>query len=133
MTHTPFRISPIPSTDPFRELGLAPTLDSAVVKRNYFKLVQAMGGPQRDPERFRRVRSAYDELSRPGGLSAAFMSAPIAIEGRLATMCATWSPILEDARQAHVADEDALRTLEQFVRTVSRQRWSAIGACPSTK
>jgi len=61
--------------DPFATLGLAPTLDSGAVRRAWMQAVKRHP-PHADPEGFRRIRAAYDRLSRADGLHDAWLAAP---------------------------------------------------------
>lgn len=78
---------------PFEALGLAPTLDPGGVKRAWFAAL-ARHPPHADVEGFRRVRAAYEELTRPGGLAAAFMSHPPDFDAELARLAARVEPRL---------------------------------------
>ncbi len=46
---------------PFEILGVAPEADDEEIRRAYLQLVQKFP-PDREPERFRRIREAYDTL-----------------------------------------------------------------------
>ncbi len=50
------------SEDPFAELGVDENADDEVIKRRYLMLVRAHP-PDRDPDRFQALRSAYDAIS----------------------------------------------------------------------
>jgi len=65
--------------DPFAILGLAPTRELGAVKRAWFTALPKHP-PESDPEGFRRLRDAYEKLSTPAGLTAAFASAPLDLE-----------------------------------------------------
>lgn len=73
--------------DPFATLGIAPTQSMAAVKQAYFAAL-ARHPPQKDPEGFQRLRRAYEELTRPGGLRAAFMNTPVDVPAELARYAA---------------------------------------------
>ena len=45
----------------FRELGLEPGASEKEIKRAYFKLVRQFS-PEKDPEKFRQIREAYESL-----------------------------------------------------------------------
>ena len=64
---------------PFAVLGVAPTLDGATVKRAYFAAL-ARHPPHQDAEGFQRVRSAYEALSSPGALAAAYLASPMNVQ-----------------------------------------------------
>ncbi len=48
-------------TDPYAELGLPGDADDEAIRRRYLELVRAHP-PDRDPEKFAKVRAAYDSL-----------------------------------------------------------------------
>lgn len=50
------------SEDPFAELGIDENADDETIKRRYLALVRAYP-PDRDPERFQALRSAYEAIS----------------------------------------------------------------------
>jgi len=50
------------SEDPFAELGVDENADDTAIKRRYLALVRAFP-PDRDPERFQALRTAYDAIS----------------------------------------------------------------------
>ena len=50
--------------DPYATLGLAPTADLDEIKRAYFAQVR-LHPPEHDPETFKRIRAAYDQLRDP--------------------------------------------------------------------
>src|SRR6185503_20684653 len=62
--------------EPFALLGMAPTLDLAAVKRAYFDAL-ARHPPHVDSAGFQQVRGAYEALTRPGGLAAAYLASPV--------------------------------------------------------
>jgi curved DNA-binding protein CbpA len=53
-----------PYNDPYEVLGIARTASAAALKQAYFALVRAHP-PERDPERFKQVRAAYERLRDP--------------------------------------------------------------------
>ena len=64
----------------YRELGLEPGASEQEIKRAYFKLVRQFS-PEKDPERFRQIREAYEGLqaaSEETGPSFAEPSDPFA-------------------------------------------------------
>ncbi len=63
-------------TEAFKALEVAPTLDLGAIKRAYFERLKTCP-PHVDPERFLRLRRAYEPLSTPAGLAAAYFSAPM--------------------------------------------------------
>jgi len=53
-----------PYTDPYTVLSLARTASAAEIKQAYFKLVRTYP-PEREPEMFKRIRAAYEQLKNP--------------------------------------------------------------------
>jgi len=51
-------------SDPYEVLGIERTASAAALKQAYFALVRAHP-PERDPERFKQVRAAYERLREP--------------------------------------------------------------------
>ena len=50
--------------DPYQVLGLNRSCEAPEIRRRYLTLVR-QHSPERDPERFAAIRSAYDELRDP--------------------------------------------------------------------
>ncbi|MFN0120407.1 MAG: DnaJ domain-containing protein, partial [Blastocatellia bacterium] len=48
-----------PTDDPYQILGVERTASEAVIKQSYFALLREHS-PERDPEGFKRIRSAYE-------------------------------------------------------------------------
>jgi curved DNA-binding protein CbpA len=48
-------------TDPHAELGLPADADDETIRRRYLELVKQFS-PERDPEKFARIRRAYESL-----------------------------------------------------------------------
>jgi curved DNA-binding protein CbpA len=48
-------------TDPYAELGLPPDSDDQTIRRRYLELVRQYT-PEHSPEKFARIRSAYESL-----------------------------------------------------------------------
>jgi hypothetical protein len=72
----------VPRPQPFAILGISPTLDAPAIKRGYFAALHEHP-PHSDPDGFRRVRQAYEELTRAGGAIAAYMTSPPEIANAL--------------------------------------------------
>ena len=53
-----------PSRDPYSVLGLSRQADDEDIKRAYFQLVRQFS-PERAPEKFREIRTAYEQLRDP--------------------------------------------------------------------
>lgn len=86
-------------SSPFAVLGISPTPDMVVVKQAYFAAL-ARHPPQRDPEGFQRLRRAYEELLRPGGLRSAYMNAPLDLAAEQARYAALLSAQQEPPEQS---------------------------------
>jgi curved DNA-binding protein CbpA len=48
-------------TDPYAELGIPADADDETIRRRYLELVKQFS-PERDPEKFARIRRAYESL-----------------------------------------------------------------------
>lgn len=108
--------------DPFAVLEIEATRDLGVVKRAYFSLLPKHP-PETDPLGFRRLRDAYEQLSSPRSLAAAYLSAPVdlaalerAYAGRFDARIAELAR-LADAQQTTGAAE------QQFIDRFSSQSW----------
>ncbi len=101
-------------TEAFKALGVAPTLDLGEIKRAYFELLKTCP-PHLDPERFSRLRRAYEPLSTPAGLAAAYFSAPMDFAAEVARRRAQVQPDVEAGirRLEQLAERTAV--LEAFV------------------
>lgn len=104
---------------PFDVLGIAPTRESARVKRAYFAAL-VKHPPHQDPEGFRRLRAAYELLSKPGGLSTAFVAAPLEVAAELAQWNATWRESIDRATAEVRAAGEQRVAAKRFVERVSR-------------
>ncbi len=60
-THPP---TPNPIQSPYLVLGLQPHATAAEIKQAYFALVRTYP-PEREPERFKQIRAAYERLRDP--------------------------------------------------------------------
>jgi len=85
--------------DPYRVLGIAPTLDQAVIKRAYFARLRTTP-PHQDPDGFRRLRSAYEVLQQPAAARLAWLSTPPDVAQELAAWEQSFAARLEVARDA---------------------------------
>jgi len=63
MSREPRRPAPRP-VDPYAVLGVGRRADEPEIKRAYFAMVR-LHPPERDAERFREVRTAYEQLRTP--------------------------------------------------------------------
>lgn len=77
-----------PAVSPFAVLGIAPTLDPGALKRGYFAALHRHP-PHLDPTGFRRIREAYEKLSRSDELTEAYMSSPLDVGPALSELDAT--------------------------------------------
>ena len=113
--------------DPFAVLEIAPTLDAAAVKRAYFAQLKAHP-PHADPDGFRRLRTAYEALTAPGGLALACAAAPVDTAAELAAWRGRWQgPIDEAVRRIQTASDDR-QSVQTFVESVSRLRFADAAA-----
>jgi curved DNA-binding protein CbpA len=53
-----------PYIDPYEVLGIPRTASAAAIKQAYFALVR-VHPPERDPDRFKQIRAAYERLRDP--------------------------------------------------------------------
>lgn len=114
---------------PFAVLGLAPTLDVATVKRAYFAAL-ARHPPHQDAEGFQRVRSAYEALSSPGALAAAYLASPMNVQELADEARERFDAAMQRASEAVLAMRAEEETVTQFLERCSRMRWNeALRAC----
>jgi len=107
---------------PFALLGIAPTLDPAAVKRAYFEAL-ARHPPHQDPEGFQRVRGAYEALTRPGALAAAYLTSPLDVRSLAGQARERFDAALEKASAAVLAARTDEEAVARFVERCSRMRW----------
>ena len=117
--------------NPFAMLGIAPTLDPALVKRAYFTALAAYP-PHRDPDGFARVRAAYELLSARGSLAAAYLASPLDLEAELSRYRERFDAALASAREARRAEVAAAAEAERFAESLSRARWADVVKVPSS-
>jgi hypothetical protein len=104
---------------PFAVLGIPATLDLGQVKRAWFRAL-SRHPPHQDPDGFRRLRAAYEQLTRPGGLAMAFAASPIDTAAALAQWNQRFeAAVAEAAEQARSSEADAL-VIARFVDAASR-------------
>jgi len=115
--------------EPFAVLGLAPTLDAAAVKRAYFAAL-ARHSPHQDPEGFQRLRSAYELLTRPGALAAAYLASPVNVQKLADEARERFDAALQKASEEASAARARGEAMAQFQERCSRMRWDeALAAC----
>jgi len=107
---------------PFAVLGLAPTMDAAAIKRAYFAAL-ARHPPHQDPEGFGRLRSAYEVLTRPGGLAAAYLSSPVDVQRLADEARERFDAALQKAAETAAAVREGEEASAQFLERCSRLRW----------
>jgi len=118
-----------PRDEPFSVLGVSPTLDAAAIKRAYFAAL-ARHPPHQDPEGFGRLRSAYEALTRPGGLAAAYLASPVDVRRLADEARERFDAALQRASEASRARRAAEEAAAQFLERCSRLRWDeALQAC----
>ena len=105
--------------DPFRTLGIEPTLDRGAIKRAYFTALQRVP-PQRDPAAFQRLRSAYESLRDRRGLWSAWVHAPLDADANLARWSERFSARIE--AEAERATPDPTRGLSLLIERCERTR-----------
>jgi len=101
-------------TEAFKALGVAPTLDLGAIKRAYFELLKACP-PHVDPERFSRLRRAYEPLSTAAGLAAAYFSAPMDFAAEVARRRAEVQPDIDAGIRRLMQLSERTAVLEAFV------------------
>ena len=110
---------------PFSVLGLEPTLDLAAVKRAYFTAL-ASHPPHQDPEGFRRLRSAYEMLTRPGALEVAYLASPVDVTTLADEARERFDAALERAREVSLAAQAGAEAVADFQERCSRLRWDEV-------
>ena len=109
---------------PFGVLGIAPTRDMAVIKRAYFAALK-LHPPHKDAAAFQRLRTAYETLSSPAKLAAAYLGAPIDAKAELAAYAELEAGMHQaaEARQTELSADERTR---RFFDEVSPRSWSEI-------
>lgn len=102
---------------PFSILGIAPTLDLGAIKRGYFAAL-AKSPPHADPEGFRRVRTAYEQLQSARARTLAYLRTPIDEAEELARFEAQWGARIEEHSRATRARREGARRVERFVKRI---------------
>ncbi|KFE62426.1 J domain-containing protein [Hyalangium minutum] len=113
------------SEDPFVVLGLQPTLDVATIKRAYFAAL-ARHPPHQDPQGFGRLRSAYEELTRPGGLAAAYLASPVDVRRLASEARQRFDAALQSASEKAATLRDKEEASAQFLERCSRMQWEEV-------
>lgn len=98
--------------NPFQILGMAPTRDLTAVKRAWMQAAKRHP-PNSDPTGFQRVRGAYEALSTPERLHAAYLAVPFDPTAAHAEL------LVED--QALLAELQAALTAERAERARQAQ------------
>jgi hypothetical protein len=65
----------VPSTDPFKILGVSPDADETAVRARYLELVKQFP-PDREPEKFREIRWAFEAAKDPLSIAKGMISPP---------------------------------------------------------
>ena len=112
-------------SDPFATLGLAPTTELGQVKRAWFSALPKHP-PEADPDGFRRLRDAYEQLIRPGGLMAAYAAAPVDLAAVSAQYEARFESAIQAAASAVVERQSTSQAVQQFVERYSGQAWDEV-------
>jgi curved DNA-binding protein CbpA len=79
------------SSDPFRVLGLPPDAGEVEVRARYLELVKKFP-PDREPERFREIRAAYEAAKDPLSIAKRLIAPP-------GEDIPQWSTVLQAQRQ----------------------------------
>jgi|GEM_PF-1714503 len=126
-------------SSPFSVLELQPTLDAAAVKRAYYKQL-GLHPPHSDPEGFRILRAAYEALSAPGALAAAYLNAPFNLAPALAAYEETLGAALATARAEaaqtatrSAAGTAAVETLSAMTLQQARDTLDGAGVTPPSQ
>ena len=109
----------------FSVLEMAPTLDPAAVKRAYFAAL-AKHPPHADADGFRRLRSAYESLTRPGALAAAYAACPIDCERELDRWNERFAARLATAAAERQTAEASSEVVAGFIQAASRLTLAAL-------
>jgi hypothetical protein len=104
---------------PFGILGIAPTLDLGAVKRAYFAAL-AKHPPHRDPEGFKRIRSAYEALGSRGAAASLVLRSAIDVEAELGVLRGRHDVALASARLAGTASAADGARIRQFTEGLAR-------------
>jgi hypothetical protein len=104
---------------PFAVLGIPATLDPGQVKRGWFRAL-ARHPPHQDPEGFRRLRAAYEALTRPGGLAMAFAASPIDADAALARWNERFEESISRATEEARRSEADSALISRFVDATSQ-------------
>lgn len=110
------------SENAFAILGLTPTVDPLAVKSAYFAAL-ARHPPHRDPEGFQRLRRAYEALTRPGALAAAYLASPVDVQRLAAEARARFDRALEQALTAGLEAARREESVARWVERCSRMSW----------
>lgn len=105
----------------FVVLGIAPTIDVSLIKRAYFAAL-AKTPPHVDPEGFRRLRKAYDELLLPATRALAFLRAPADDQPELAHWEERFGARVRHAQAEGRRAALASKAADRFIERVSRMR-----------
>ncbi len=79
------------SADPFMTLGVSPDADEAQMRARYLELVKQYS-PERDPEKFQEIRTAFDAVKDPLSIARRLIEPP-------EVEAPEWSSLLEAQKQ----------------------------------
>ncbi len=68
-------MSSSPSGDPFQVLGVSPDAGEAEVRGRYLELVKQFS-PEREPDKFREIRAAYESAKDPLSIARRLITPP---------------------------------------------------------
>lgn len=100
--------------DPFATLGIAPTLERDAIKQAYFGSVR-LTPPHRDPEAFRQLRAAYEQLSDGPALLRAWLQAPLDTDAELERWQARWQARVDASCAEDRANAQVARAVELVI------------------
>lgn len=105
---------------PYEVLGLAPTLDLALIKRGWFTALK-LHPPHADPEGFRLLREAYEALSDPVQRTKWYARSGFDARAELAA----YDDLERAPRPAPVSGPSPARALRvaQFAKTLASAPW----------
>jgi len=114
-----------PAQSLFATLEMAPTLDPAELKRAWFRAVK-LHPPQQDADAFARIRAAYEALSAPGALHAAYLAEPLDLEREIRARRERLDPLTAELREAMAKRREAALLRARFEAIVTRAGWPEV-------
>ena len=100
-------------------------MDLGVIKRAYFAAL-VKHPPHRDPEGFKRIRSAYEALHSRGEAVSAVLRSAIDVESELSVLRARHDAALVSARQASAASAADTARVACFVEGLAQMSFEEV-------